>query len=92
MKEDQQNTIIINKLRYLLADITGNHVEEILADSHLQDDLGINLMEDFSRIMAQINSEFEISLKIEEVLDELEAAGEIVEELAKLVVDEMELG
>ena len=90
MSEDQPN--IINKLRQLLAEATGNELEEIFPESHFQEDLNIDLMEDFPRLMAQINYRFEINLKIEEVLNELEEAGESVGELAKLIKDEYELG
>jgi hypothetical protein len=88
----EENLDIINQLRQLLAEATGNELEEIFSESHLQEDLNIDLMEDFPRLMAKINHGFEINLKIEEVLNELEEAGETVGELSKLIKDEYELG
>lgn len=83
---------IFEKLKHLLAEATVLEPEEIEADSHFEDDLGMNLMEDFPRILALINSEFGIKLKIEEVLDELEEMDETFGNLAKIIEEECELG
>lgn len=84
--------MIFDKLRNLLAEATVLEPEEIEEDSHFEDDLGMNIMEDFPRILALINSEFGIKLKIEEVLDELEEMGETFGNLAKIIEEECELG
>ena len=81
-----------DKLRNLLAEATVLDVSDIEADSHFEDDLGISFMEDFPRLLAIINSEFEIKLDIEEVLDELEEMGETFGDLAQIIEEECELG
>lgn len=82
----------LEQLRALLAEKTGNDLEDIHPQSHFEDDLGINLSDDFPRLLSQINVEFEIGLDLHTVMDEMEMAGETVAELAKLIDDESELG
>lgn len=82
----------LEQLRQFLAEKTSNDLEEIQPYSNLEDDLGINLADDFPRLLAQINTEFEIDLDLDTVIDEMEMAGETVAELAKLIDDESELG
>jgi hypothetical protein len=84
--------MVLTQLQELLADFTGNELEEIRPESHLEDDVGMTLSEDFPRLMAQINAAFEIKLNHREVLAELEEADDTVAELAKLIADECELG
>ena len=84
---------IFNRLHQLLADLTGNHIEEILPESDLEEDLGLDLDVDCSRLVDHINDEFEIELSEKIVYQELtEEAHASVAELAKLVYDEYELG
>jgi acyl carrier protein len=84
---------IFNRLRQLLADITGNHIEEVVPDADLEEDLGLDLDVDLSRLVDRINKEFEIELREKTVYQELtEEAHASVAELAKLVYDEYELG
>ena len=90
--EDNQKNEVFKKLRELLAFATGHSVEEIFTTSLLEEDLGINLEEDFPRLIAVINQSFEIELEIYHVLNELEEAEDSVEQLAKLVEEEVELG
>jgi hypothetical protein len=82
----------LDKLREFLEDFTGNDIEEIHPYSHLEDDLGLTLIDDVPRLVAKLNVVFEIKLQSAEVLSELETAGETVAELAKLIDDECELG
>jgi acyl carrier protein len=88
----QKTAKSLEQLRALLAEKTGNDLEDIHPQSHLEDDLGINLTDDFPRLLSQINAEFEIGLDLHTVMDEMEMAGETVAELAKLIDDESELG
>ncbi len=90
-KIDQE---VFNKLRQLLVDITGNDIEEVVPDADLEEDLGLNLDIDLSRLVDRINQEFEIELSEKAVFKELteEAHHASVAELAKLVYDEYELG
>ncbi len=90
-KIDQE---VFNKLRQLLVDITGNDIEEVVPDADLEEDLGLNLDIDLSRLVDRINQEFEIELSEKVVFKELteEAHHASVAELAKLVYDEYELG
>jgi hypothetical protein len=86
------NNEIFEQLRELLAITTGHNPEEITPQSQLEVDLGINLEEDFSRLLAIINHEFSIELEAGHVLNELEEAQDSVEQLAKLIEEEIELG
>jgi hypothetical protein len=86
------NSEIFSKLQKLLALATGHSVPEILPTSQIEVDLGINMEEDFPRLLAVINHEFDIELEMHHALDELEAAEDTVEQLAKLVEEEVELG
>ncbi|MFZ5437554.1 MAG: hypothetical protein ACOZAK_00665 [Patescibacteria group bacterium] len=86
------NKDIFNQLQELLALATGHSPAEILPGSHLEADLGINMEEDFPRLLAVINQDFEIELDMMTVLDELEESEDTVEQLAKLVEEEVELG
>ncbi len=84
---------IFNRLRQLLTEVTGNDIEEVVPDADLEEDLGLNLDVDLSRIVDRINREFGISLQEKLVYEELtEEAHASVAELAKLVYDEYELG
>lgn len=84
---------IFNQLRQLLAEITGNDIEEIVPDADLEEDLGLDLDVDLTRLVKRINKEFSIELSEKTVYQELtEEAHASVAELAKLVYDEHELG
>lgn len=84
---------IFNRLRQLLVELTGNDIEEVVPDADLEEDLGLNLDVDLTRIVERINQEFEIRLHEKAVYQELtEEAHASVAELAKLVYDEYELG
>jgi len=84
---------VFNRFRQLLTDITGNDIEEVVPDADLEEDLGLDLDVDISRLVDRINKEFEIELNEKIVYKELtEEAHASVAELAKLVYDEYELG
>ncbi|MFH2118479.1 MAG: hypothetical protein ABII10_01960 [Candidatus Paceibacterota bacterium] len=83
---------IFEQLRELLAVTTGHNTEEIFPESQLEVDLGINLEEDFGRLLSIINHEFKIELEPNHILGELEEAEDTVEQLAKLIEEEVELG
>lgn len=86
------DTELFNRLRLLLVDITGNEPEEVFPEAHLEDDLGMNLDEDISRLVEKVNQVFMIDLDEGLVYDELTEAGETVAALAQLIHDELELG
>lgn len=84
---------VFNRLRQLLVDITGNDIDEVVPNADLEEDLGLNLDVDLSRLVSNVNKEFEIELNEKVVYKELtEEAYPSVAELAKLVYDEYELG
>jgi len=84
---------IFNRLRQLITEVTGNDIEEVIPDADLEEDLGLDLDVDTSRIVDRINQEFDIDLSEKTVYKELtEEAHASVAELAKLVYDEYELG
>jgi len=84
---------VFNRLRQLLADVTGNSIDEVWPDADLEEDLGLDLDLDTERLVDLINQEFEVSMSSRQVYQELtDEAGAKVAELAKLVYDECELG
>ncbi len=85
---------VFNRLRQLLTEITGNDIDEVVPDADLEEDLGLNLDVDLSRLVSRVNKEFEIELNEKVVFKELteESHQASVAELAKLVYDEYELG
>jgi len=84
---------IFNRLRQLLTDVTGGDISEVVPDADLEEDLGLDLDIDISRLVEHINQEFEIELNEKNVYNELtEDSHASVAELAKLVYDEYELG
>lgn len=85
-------TDIFEQLREVLAFTTGHSVEEILPTSQLEVDLGVGVEEDFPRLVSAINNAFEIKLNPDHVLNELDEAGDTVDQLARLVEEEVELG
>lgn len=89
MKIDQQ---LFEEVRDLLEEVTINSREEILPESDLEEDLGLNLDEDLDRLLRKINRQFEIRLDADLVMEELADAGATVAELTKLIHDEHELG
>lgn len=92
IENDQAIPISFKKLQNLLSVLTSNEVAEINLESHLEEDLAVNLKEDLPRLLTKINQEFAVDLKKEDVLQELEQTGETVGGLAKLIDDECELG
>jgi len=78
---------IFTIIQNIIANLTGNEVQDIDPQSDLEEDLGITDV-DFKRIIKTINSYFDIELNLTEIEDEIET----VEELSTLVRDESELG
>ena len=89
MKLDPQ---FFSQVQDLLETVTVNSRQEIVPEASLEEDLGLNLEEDLTRLVALINRHFEIELDSEIVMQELSEAGATVAELAKLIHDEYELG
>lgn len=71
----------------IIANLTGNEIQDLDPEFELEDDLGITEV-DFRRILSAINSDFDIHLRFSEISHEVET----VEELARLVLEESELG
>ncbi|NCN45689.1 MAG: hypothetical protein COU63_04190 [Candidatus Pacebacteria bacterium CG10_big_fil_rev_8_21_14_0_10_36_11] len=80
------------EIQELLALATGHNSQEIMPITQLEVDLGIDMEEDFPRLLAVINQKFDIDLELDHVLDELDEAGDTVEHLVKLIFEEVELG
>ncbi len=78
---------VLTIVQNIIADLTGNELEDVDPTSDLENDLNINEL-DFKRIVNTLNLDFNISLTIDEVLEE----AETVEELSILVQEESELG
>jgi len=86
------NAEVFAPLRGLLAQLTITAEAEIIPESHLEEDLGMDLALDRHRLIKAINKRFAIDLEAETLFAELEAAGATVLELTKLIHDELELG
>lgn len=78
---------IITIIQNIIADLTGNELEDVDPQYDLEDDLGITEI-DFKIILKTINSYFNIDLKAKDISEEVET----VEELSRLVQDEADLG
>ncbi|PIY79698.1 MAG: hypothetical protein COY81_01275 [Candidatus Pacebacteria bacterium CG_4_10_14_0_8_um_filter_43_12] len=76
------------QLSAILAEMTGNDINDIHLDSTLLDDLGITEESDLPRIVKRVNKEFEIHLDQMAVAEEVET----VENLLTMITDEAELG
>lgn len=86
------NNEVFAPLRELLAQLTISAEAEIIPESHLEEDLSLDLEVDSRRLVKAINRRFEIDLEEKAILDEFEEAGATVMELTKLIHDELELG
>jgi len=76
---------ILTIVQNIIADLTGNEIEDVDPEYDLEDDLNITHT-DFKRIISTINSDFDIELDMNE--DEIET----VKELCILTQEESELG
>ncbi|MFZ1721448.1 MAG: phosphopantetheine-binding protein [Microgenomates group bacterium] len=78
---------IFTVIQQIIAEQTGNHVEDIVGTTHLQDELGI-LGQDFARIVNSINEALKITLSASEIEEE----SETVNSLVTIAFEESELG
>ncbi len=78
---------ILTIIQNIIADMTGNELEDVDPQYNLEDDLGITEV-DFKRILKTINSYFNIDLNHKEISEDIET----VTELTILVQEESELG
>lgn len=78
---------ILTIIQNIIADMTGNEIEDVDPQYDLEDDLGITEI-DLKRILKTINSAFNIELNHKEVSEDIET----VTELSILVQEESELG
>ncbi len=78
-----QEETIADRVMSIVAINTGYDLDELAADAHFEDDLGMTEA-DFLRVITKINKEFDISLKAAVLYDEITT----VEELVALVEDE----
>ena len=87
-------TELFNKIREIIAIETNHDEDEITPDSHLVEDLSIDLENEnnsiFKKIVSRINDEFDINLDVNLFLDE-ESENQIVSYLTELVKDEVDL-
>jgi len=78
----------LDQLIELIAEVTGNEIENVKPDSNLDDDLGIILDDDFNRLIAHVNQDFEINLSARDLNDVVVT----VLDLANIIDEEIELG
>ncbi len=72
----------------IIADTTGNDLEEVVSEALFEDDLGMSEHE-IELVILKLNKELGIKLLLKTVLDEgIEAVGEFVQ----MVAEETELG
>ncbi len=94
---EQKKENLLKLISKVLSRLTGNDVDEIMYESRLEEDLGINLEVDFPRILKVINkkvseNDIDIHLQADSVLDLLEGSNLTIEELIKIIIEEQELG
>jgi len=73
-------------IQHIIAETTGNDMEDITLDADLEDDLGINMMDEFPVIVTKIQKQIEVILPVSAVKE-----CATVAELVELVDDEREL-
>lgn len=78
---------ILTIIQNIIADLTGNEIEDVDPQSDLEVNLGITEV-DLKRILKTINSYFDIDLRLKDISEEIET----VTDLSRLVQDESELG
>lgn len=78
---------ILTIVQNIIADLTGNEIEDVDPEYDLEDDLNITHI-DLKRIVSVINSDFDIELNPSEIEDDVET----VTELCVLTQEESELG
>ncbi len=91
------NNKIYQSLVKILVDLTDNSPEEITPESHLQDDLGLELDVGFTRLINEINYRFSqddevFELDVADILDLLQEYSLEVGALAKIIEEEIALG
>ena len=72
----------------IIADTTGNDLEEVVADALFDDDLGMSEHE-LELVIVKLNKELGIHLRLKTVLEE---GIETVGEFTQMVAEESELG
>lgn len=77
----------LSDLTEVIAEATGNDVEYISEFSHLEDDLGVVLDEDFKRLIAKVNAKFGIKLDVNQTNEQVITVGDLL----GLVNEETEL-
>ena len=78
----------LDQLVDIIAGVTGNEPETVVPEADLEDDLGIVLDEDFTRLIFNINQKFDIQLDEESVSEVVST----VADLGNIIDEELELG
>lgn len=89
MVSEELLTKTLQEIKELIADETGNNLEEIVPEMHLEDELEI-VETKLTRLINIINTHFNIELSAAEI--EEEESVETVRQLAVIVAEEIELG
>lgn len=89
MINEELYTKTLMTVREIISAETGNEVEEILPDMHLEDELEV-AEEDLTRLIKVLNGHFNIQLDPAAI--EEEESVTTVRELAAVVTEEIELG
>ncbi len=80
------NTDTFTIVQHIIAETTGNDLEDITLDADLEEDLGINMMDEFPAIVTKIQKQIEVILPVSSVKE-----CATVAELVELVDDERDL-
>ncbi len=89
MINEELYTATLQKIREIISEETGNDIEEIQPDMHLEDELEI-VDGELLRLTKVINAKLGTSLNAAEI--EEEESVETVRELSVVVCEEIELG
>ena len=82
----EQVSEVLTKLQPIFAEV-GVFPEEIDLDSHLEEDLSVDMINDLPKIVKLINHTFSISLDLKSVRSEVTS----IDELIDLIIEEVSL-
>lgn len=88
MTQTKELDQITARIQAIIAEVTGNDLDDLTLHAHLVDELNVTEHTDLPRIITKINETFDINLNSKEISEEIET----IRDLSLLVRDETVLG